>query len=80
MTPAARKPRLDNFSFSVKRLMTLGTMIKRVHQPSKKTLRLKSPRALPPKISPSAMMAMPQMIGLACFMLITPLWVNYSTE
>ena len=73
MTPVARKPRLDNFSFSVIRLMMLGTMMKRVHQPSKKTLRLNSPRALPPKIIPRAMMAMPQMIGFACFMLIAPL-------
>ena len=65
--PAAREPRLDNFSFSVKRLMTLGTMINKVHQPSKKMSRLNNPRALPPKMIPSAMMAMPQMIGLICF-------------
>ena len=72
MTPAARKPRLDNFSFSVTKLMMLGMMINKVHQPSKKTLRLNSPSALPPKITPSAIMATPQMIGLICFML-TPL-------
>ena len=48
----------------------LGTMMKRVHQPSKKMLRLNSPRALPPKISPRAMMAMPQRMGLACFIVV----------
>ena len=65
--PAARKPRLESLSFSVMRLMALGTMMKRVHQPSKKTLKLNSPRALPPKMTPRAMMAIPQMIGRSCF-------------
>ena len=67
--PAAMKPRLMSFSFSVKKLMTLGTMMKRVHQPSKKTSKLNSPRALPPKITPKAMMARPQIIGFNCFIL-----------
>lgn len=69
MMPVAMKPRLASFSLSVKRLMTLGTMMKRVHQPSKKTFSSNSPRALPPKMIPSAMMAMPQMIGFSCFIL-----------
>lgn len=67
MTPAEMKPRLANLSFSVKRLMTLGTMMNKVHQPSKKMLKLKSPNALRPKIRPSAIMATPQIIGLICF-------------
>ena len=73
MTPTAMKPRLMILSLSVMRLMILGMIIKRVHQPSKKMSRLKSPRALPPKISPRAIMAIPQMIGLACFIFYTPL-------
>ena len=68
--PAERKPRLMSFSFSVMRLIKLGTMMKRVHQPSKKTLRLNKPRALPPKRMPRAIMAMPQMIGRSCFMFV----------
>ena len=68
MMPADKKPRLESFSLSVMRPMRLGMMMKRVHQPSKKMLSSKSPRAWPPKISPKAMMAMPQMIGFACFM------------
>ena len=68
MTPAARKPRLDSFSFSVTRLMALGIIINSVHQPSKKMSKLNSPSALPPKITPSAIIAIPQIIGLICFM------------
>ena len=67
--PADRKPRLASFSLSVKRLTRLGMMMKRVHQPSKKMLRLNNPRALPPKMMPNAMMAMPQMNGFAWFIL-----------
>lgn len=65
--PAARKPRLASLSFSVKRLMTLGTMMNKAHQPSKKMSILNNPSALRPKIRPSAMMATPQIIGLICF-------------
>ena len=68
--PAARKPRLANLSFSVKRLMRLGIMMKRVHQPSKKIFNVNNPRALPPKIIPSAIIAMPQMMGFACFIVV----------
>lgn len=39
----------------------------KVHHPSKKMSILKRPMALPPKIIPRAIMAMPQMIGLICF-------------
>ncbi len=42
----------------------------KVHHPSKKMSILKRPIALPPKMTPSAMMAMPQMIGLICFILL----------
>ena len=74
MTPTAINPRLMILSWSVMRLTTLGIIINRVHQPSKKMSRLNSPRALPPKISPRAVMAMPQIIGLICFIVIdTPL-------
>lgn len=77
--PAMRKARLENFSFSVMRPMALGMMINRVHQPSKKMSRLKRPRALPPKMIPRAMMAMPQMMGFALVIFSSPLWANYST-
>ena len=42
----------------------------KVHHPSKKMSILKRPIALPPKMTPSAMMAMPQTIGLICFILL----------
>ena len=77
MMPTAMKPRLMILSLSVMRLTTLGMMMNRVHQPSKKMSRLKSPRALPPKIMPRAIIAMPQMIGFNCFIIIL-LWVYYS--
>ena len=67
MTPADKKPRFAVFSLSVMRLTRLGMIMKRVHQPSKKMLSSKSPRAWPPKMMPRAMMAMPQMIGFTCF-------------
>lgn len=62
--------RLESFSLSVKKLMMPGTMMNKVHQPSKKMSILKRPMALPPKMTPSAMMATPQMIGLICFILL----------
>ncbi len=77
MMPAARKPRLANLSFSVKRLMRLGIMMKRVHQPSKKIFSVNNPRALPPKMMPSAMIAMPQMMGFACFIVVL-LCIHYN--
>ena len=67
MTPMPIITRLESLSLSVKRLMTPGTMMNRVHQPSKKMSMSKRPMALPPKMTPSAMMAMPQLIGLICF-------------
>ena len=77
--PIAMKPRLAILSLSVMRLTMLGMMIKRVHQPSKKMSRLNSPRALPPKIMPRAMIAMPQIIGFSCFIIVL-LWVYYNTH
>ena len=44
----------------------------KVHHPSKKMSILKRPMAFPPKMTPSVMMAMPQMIGLICFIILTP--------
>lgn len=70
MTPMPIMTRLESFSLSVKKLMTPGMMMNRVHHPSKKMSILKRPMALPPKMMPSAMMAIPQMIGLICFILL----------
>ena len=65
--PADKKPRLASFSLSVKRLTRLGTIINKVHQPSKKISRVNNPRVLPPKMIPNAIMAIPHIIGFACF-------------
>ena len=73
MTPMPIMTRLEILFLSVKRLTMPGTMINRVHQPSKKMSILKRPMALPPKMMPSATMAMPQMIGFNCFICYSPL-------
>lgn len=70
MTPQAKKARLLSFSLSVIKLIKLGTMMNKVHQPSKKMSILNKPRAFPPNITPSAMTAKPQMIGLMRFILL----------
>ena len=64
------RTRFESFSLSVMKPMAAGTMMNKVHQPSKKISILKRPIALPPKIMPRAMMATPQMIGLSCFIFI----------
>lgn len=72
--PADRKPTLASLSFSVKMLTTDGMMMNNVHQPSKKMSKSNQPMARQAKIIPSAMMATPQMIGLAFFMVNSPLF------
>lgn len=74
MTPMPIMTRLESFSLSVNRLMTPGTMMNKVHHPSKKMSMLKRPMALPPKMMPRAIMATPQMIGLSCFIFDTPVF------
>ena len=76
--PADRKIRFEILSLSVTRPTRLGMMMNNVHQPSKKTLMLNRPSALPPKITPSAMMATPQMIDLSCFFIELLLRLLYT--